>query len=255
MKKILILAAHAFLLLPVSCTVKEEREGCPCWLEIDVSACSRHDDVVYLKGWHGKESQMGDKVYLSDYPEIFVKKVNRGSISYRAYMGLNTSSASGNAIIIPEGCESDMLYAYAADINTEGEEAHDRIIPHKQFTAVSMKISGDVSGIAVDGNTSGFDVAEMAPVPGAFHIEKESDGSGEFMFRIPRQKDKELILHVIFDGTIRHTLQLGDIITKTGYDWAAEDLEDIYISINLTGIDTGIAVEVWKSGETYNFIS
>ena len=240
----------------LSCSVKEERDGCPCWLDIEVTACARHDDVVYLKGWHDGQSVIGDKVYLSDFPDIYEKTVPRGMVEYCAYCGINTSLVSGDTIVISEGNQSDRLYAYKTTVWADGEHAYDKIIPHKQFATVTVKINENKdssTSIKVNGNTSGFNVADMTPVAGRFSFDVERQPEGIYVFRIPRQLDKELFMELSRSGMTFSTIQLGDLITKTGYDWSATDLEDIYINIDTTDMDMPVIVDVWREGHEYDY--
>lgn len=257
MKRILKINYLLMTILSIySCTVKEDRDGCPCWLDIDVSACAHHSDVVYLKGWHGDSQVIGDKVYLSDFPEIYEKAVPRGMIDYTAYCGINTSLMSGDSVMIPEGNQSDRLYAYRSTVWADGEEAYDCIIPHKQFATVTVKMwdnDGEDTSIAVSGETAGFNVVEMKPVAGKFYFHAEKDESGLIIFRLPRQINKELLMSLEKNGKTSNVIQLGDLITQTGYDWSATDLEDVYIDISTTDMDAPILVEIWREGTSYDY--
>ena len=42
-------ATMMLLLILSSCSVKEDRDVCPCWLQIDLSTCSHYTDRVSLK--------------------------------------------------------------------------------------------------------------------------------------------------------------------------------------------------------------
>lgn len=252
--KMTAVLASAFTML--SCTVKEERDGCPCWLDINVSSCSRHSDVVYLKGTHEGTQVIGDKVYLSDFPDIYEKEVPRGMIEYSAFCGINTSLLSGDSVIIPEGNQSDRLYAYKTTVWADGENAYDEIVPHKQFATVTVKINekaGYNTGITISGETAGFNVVEMCPVAGEFTYSAEQDDNGTIVFRLPRQMNKELLMSLERNNSTFNVIQLGDLITQTGYDWSATDLEDVYININTTDMDSPIHVEIWREGQNYDY--
>lgn len=249
-----VLVASAISLL--SCSVKEDRDGCPCWLDIDVSACSRHSDVVYLKGWHKDEKVIGDKVYLSDFPDIYEKAVPRGMLEYTAYLGTDVSLLSGDSVLIPEGHQSDKLYAYRATVWAEGETAWDVIVPHKQFATVTVRINESVdedTGITILGETAGFNVADMTPVRGNFTYSTVRDENGLAVFRLPRQINKELTMSLTRDDDVITTLQLGDLITQAGYDWSATDLDDIFIDISSIGLDTPVTVSIWIEGNNYDY--
>ena len=49
-------------------------------------------------------------------------------------------------------------------------------------------------------------------------------------------------------------LPLGEYIRATGYNWSTEDLQDIYIMIDLVVGRLVISVDGWEDGVTFNFI-
>ena len=51
---------------------------------------------------------------------------------------------------------------------------------------------------------------------------------------LPVQMDGSLRLNVMaYDGTLLRSFALGEYILQSGYDWNAEDLEDIRIEVDI----------------------
>ena len=58
-RRVTYTATLMLLLILSSCSVKEDRDVCPCWLQIDLSTCSHYTDLVSLKGWTGERAVFG----------------------------------------------------------------------------------------------------------------------------------------------------------------------------------------------------
>ena len=238
----------------LSCSVKEDRDGCPCWLDIDLSGCERFTDMVSLKGWTADSNVLGDNVYKPDFDHLFEAEVPRGSVSYCASSGLEASLRSGMSVVIPEGAQSDMLYAYRADVITLGETAYDKVCLHKQYATVLMKFEDEstVRSITVRSDWNGLDLATLQPVRGTFSYTPAQSEDRTWSLRLPRQGDDSLTMEVTDLTTGRpETFDLGEIISKTGYDWTAEDLDDIYIGIDWARGEVSIRIEGWDPGHIY----
>lgn len=241
----------------LSCTVKEDRDVCPCWLDIDLSGCGRFTDMVSLKGWSSGNGVLGENVYRADYEQLYEAEVPRGQISYCASSELKTSLQSGMSVIIPEGEQSDRLYAYRADVITLGETAFDKVRLHKQFAAVTMKFEDESSDyhIVIRSGWNGMDLTTLKPTKGAFTFTPEPNKERIWYFRLPRQGDASIQMDVTTVKTGRtETFDLGGLIARTGYDWTAEDLDDIYIGIDYATADIKVTILPWKEGTSYNEI-
>ena len=76
MKRINIIPV-AILPFIVCCSVKEDRDGCPCWLQIDLSTCSHYAESVSLKGWTDSGSVFGVQVVKEDFAPDHEEEVPR----------------------------------------------------------------------------------------------------------------------------------------------------------------------------------
>ena len=119
------------LLILSSCSVKEDRDVCPCWLQIDLSTCSHYTDLVSLKGWTGERAVFGVHIPGEDFTQVHEEEVPRGMVSYCAHSLPGSYGLSGMIVVVPEGEQSPRLYAYRADVPAYGETASDRVSLHK----------------------------------------------------------------------------------------------------------------------------
>ena len=110
-------------------------------------------------------------------------------------------------------------------------------------------------GFLVEGGTCGFDLHTFAPVPGGFRWEgRTAEGERIVRFRIPRQSDDSLSLSLRHDGAPAGSYPLGEYIARLGYDWNAEELQDIYVTIDqVLGLVT-VSVSDWEDGAVFHLV-
>ena len=107
----------------------------------------------------------------------------------------------------------------------------------------------------VEGGTCGFDLHTFTPVPGGFRWEgRAAEGERIVRFRIPRQSDDSLSLSLRHDGAPAGSYPLGEYIARLGYDWHAEELQDIYVTIDqVLGLVT-VSVSDWEDGAVFHLV-
>ena len=254
---------HNFLLTDIllaaalcaGCSVKEDRTPCPCWLDIDVSLCERQGETVSLKGWNTQRPVFGERLHVADWPDCWEVTVPKGTIHYTAYTGFDRCLLSGQDMIIPEGEQCDELWAYHASVICEGEDARDRVVPHKQYATVTVKLTQEPEGkleTLVTSRSAGMSLEDLSPAMGLFRYLAPQNPEGLFTFRLPRQGDGSLEMELLRDGSHYETFALGELIARTGYDWTAEDLDDIFIGVDFYRSQVTIEITGWEQGFIYD---
>ena len=220
----------------VSCSVKEDRGDCPCWLTVEA------DNTVSVNGWFGTRS-------------LF--KVNGGFIDKKVPRGLVDVVANIGSFSAPEGQQMDSLFARRIPVDTDGESAFARVTLCKNFATIELDFKDEDDGRTVydllaTGTVSGADARTLEPVKGPFSCVPEpvTDGRG-YAFRVPRQKDESLRLELSNNGSPVETIDLGYLIAKTGFDWKAESLGDIAILCDLPAHTFTITVKDWDGPVTF----
>ena len=197
----------------VSCSVKEDRGDCPCYLTVDA------ERAVSVDGWFGTRSLFN---------------VNGGFVDRQVPRGIVDIVASHGRFSVPEGQQMDSLATIELDFKDEDDGRTD----------YDLLATGTISGV---------DVRSLNPVEGSFSFvpEPNTDGRG-YAFRVPRQKDETLKLLLSKDGNIVETIDLGHLIAKTGFDWKAESLGDIAILCDLPAHTFTITVKDWDGPVIFN---
>ena len=221
-----------------SCSVKEDRSDCPCWITVTAR------ETTSLSAWYGSQ--------------IILDNHSGGLVDHMAPRGIVDIVASEGNFTAPEGEQMGELFAQLQHLDTDGEFASTGIELKKQFATVSLDFKdGDDGRIGYDlivvGNVSGADIHTLAPVEGVFRCVPIpiTDGRG-YAFRSPRQKDESLTLLLQSEGDTVDTLPLGELIRKAGFDWKRESLGDVAILCDIPARTFTITVMEWDGPVVLN---
>lgn len=242
--------------LTISCSVKENREPCPCYLEILFPERDVVTRSVDVGGWNSK-FVFSENIDLSKYPEGYLCAVERQSLVVSACTGRDAAGQDGRKVVIPFGSQSDSLYAFYREVDCTGEDASCEVRFYKQFATVNVDIRKSVAEMAkysvkVSGNTCGFDLLSFVPVIGPFEctaVPVKNDIA--FRFRVPRQTDNSMSVQLYKDGSDAGEFALGRLIERMGYNWLDDDLKDVYVTIDHVSATLFIRVEGWEYVEEF----
>ena len=285
MNRLLFVMWMAGMLLLSSCSVKEDRSGCPCWMTVDLSKVAesrwkspeRQSSTEYQMVTKSLESRqhIAESVVLRlrgnsdedevDYAFKMTETVNTevGALEYevpRGAVGVSVigmpdrvghdgiAGYDGDEIRIPVGEQMDSLYGFFRMFYTRCESVLCNVELHKEFCIVSFTLGDDgyISpyDLEVWGNVAGVSPWDLMPLEGDFRF-APSQEDGVYRVRVPRQVDNSLELVMLEDSEIVDRLPLGEYITRSGYDWAAEDLADVHIALDMEKQQVMITVSGW----------
>ena len=260
MERILLPASlAAFFVACVACTVKEDRNPCPCNLTVSFLDPETNGPVELL-GWDS-EMVFRERVHIENNRSEWRKSVRKGIFTLSVYNGSADSSIqTGHEIRIPLKCQADSLYAYYKRIDATGDFAHAEVLLRKQFATVFLDFqkSEDVlraCRFLVEGNTCGFDILDHSPIVGPFSFEPiPVIGETVVTFRIPRQADDSLAIIIQSEDAPSARYSIGEDIRRAGYNWKAEELQDIYLSIDLVRGLVDLQVANWEDGTEFPLV-
>lgn len=216
-----------------SCSVKEDRSDCPCWLTV---RASYPNEVV--SAWYGTQS-----IFQDEDGQQVDRPVPRGTVD------LVTSRGS---FTVTEGHQMDELFATLTHVDTRAEEVEVIPVLNKQFARVYLEFIDTEDGrvphtLEVHGNVKGADKRTLQPVSGVFRCTPEESADGGCEMRIPRQKDDSLVLRRFdSEGGEFVPIPLGEIIRKAGFDWTQESLGDISVRADIPAMTFQITVMDWE---------
>ena len=293
MNRLLFVMWMSGMLFLSSCSIKEDRDVCPCWMTVDLSdvAESRwkspevqsnieHQDVT--KSLESRQ-HIAESVVLRlrgnsdedevDYAFKMTETVNTevGALEYevpRGAVGVSAvalgrdfstplrsarndrlqSGNYGDEIRIPVGEQMDSLYGFFKMYHTRCESVRSEVKLHKEFCTVSFTLVDEhyesPYDIEVRGNVSGVSPWDLVPVSGAFKYAPVAE-EGVYRVRVPRQVDASLEMVMLSNQEIVSRFPLGEYIIRSGYDWAAKDLSDVSVALDLEKQQVMVTVSGW----------
>ena len=252
-----ILAAGAALLVS-ACTIKENREPCPCTLRVSFADRDRIPSRVGLVGF--EDSQVfSEHVNVADHDPWWVKAVPKGMLSLAAFQG-SPNLTVGHLALIRPGNQADSLYACHREVDATGETAYAEVAFGKQFATVFVDLKKTAEQLRdfqfrVESGTCGTDLLTFKPVSGDFRFDPvPAPGERVVTFRLPRQGDDRLTFSLRFREESGRSFPLGAYIARMGYNWDADELQDIYIVIDLVLETLSISVSDWEEGAVFHLI-
>ena len=232
MNRLLFVMWMAGMLFLSSCSIKEDRDRCPCWMTVDLSdvAESRwespekqsnieHQDVTKsLKS----RSNVAENILLRlrgnsdedainyEYQVTEAVRADAGALEYEVPRGAVGVSAvalgreipgragyAGDEIRIHVGEQMDSLYGFFKMYHTRCESVLCDVDLHKEFCTVSFTLGKDgytsPYDIEVWGNVAGVSAWNLLPVQGDFRYAPVQK-NGMYQVRVPRQEDNSLEL-------------------------------------------------------------
>lgn len=257
----LVTASVAAIFLLCSCDIREDRVDCPCYLTLDwsqVDCRSMLDDGFDVISWgvsaaDGSWQQCGDNPLetLDPFTEI---EVPRDTVSVIALCGAAADPVNG--VTVEEGQEFPHLYFYCREVDATGMMARDTVTLHREHAGLYLymrNVMQSGAGYTVTGTIAGCGPSGH-PVPGPFSVRVPVDSRGLGSVVIPRQVDGSLRLNVSYAGEVVWSLAIGEYILQSGYDWTAENLEDIVMEIDYYQTKVVVSMEQWKKTLTFDVV-
>ena len=234
-----------------SCSIKEDREICPCYLTV-----VRPDSEAGLRGevfWYlaAGDYSIGGKIEDGER-EVCDIEVPREVLRLIAVSGMTGELSINGGLRIEAGNDCPPVFYYKTDLDARCNSLRDTIHLHKNYCNVS--IEGDISSdftYMLSGSSCGFDW-EGNILQGSFRAPFREEGS-VLCCRAPRQADSSLRLDVYQGLEMVRSFPIGEMIVQSGYDWSAEDLEDIEITLDYTGTQVTFTVNGWQHQLTFYY--
>lgn len=241
-----------------SCSVKEDRTPCPGLLEIGLDSCLAVTTGVRLDGWNASGDLFSCRSELSERggnTERFA--VPKGELGYCAWCGVERygEDVRGLRYEIPTGRQAEPLWACArTGLLMQGERLRSEAALHRQHCLLTLRLSGFQDArlpgllVTVGSGTSGMDLRDLSPIAGTFRVSGSPDAEGAISFLIPRQGYGDLRAEVYDEGRLSSSADLSAALDTMGYDWTAEDLGDITLTLTASSSGGGLVIGPWDDG-------
>ena len=245
-----VLAAACVL----SCSVKEDRSGAPCYLTVhldDADPDDVHVTAVVITS-HQEAMVSRDTLVIKEHvPQGFDIRMPRGWNRLAALAGNVHSVVRDASVVVPEGRNFDRLWIHRSELDCNWDTEHDFVKFTKEHTEIEIRPLHPVAGyypydMRLRSSTCGVALYERMPVDGKFSAYASRNRDGTLTAVLPRQQDDSMVLDILRpDGTIEISFQLGRMIAATGFDWWAENLDDITVTIDYASMDLSVKIKGW----------
>ena len=245
------------VVMSVACSVKENRHDCPCKLVLDLSEI----DTSLVKSLNILAVCDGNAVYTdyvsaSDFDKEYICDVPHGDLRLNVWCVSKERIDNELGVVIPYGCECPVLYMNSFMIDTWGESCREVVHMHKNYCRLTVVVEGvddPPYSLTFKGNVDGYKLNGF-PSEGDFACVAYPGEEGKLQAGLPRQLDDSLVLEVDDGSTVLKTFALGEYIIKGGYDWTAEELQDLTVTLDYQITYIKIAISSWDNEYFYNVI-
>lgn len=253
-----ILLTAVLIVACTSCSVREDRSGCPCILTLDVSDCPRFGADLSIKVWSDGEENFSGIIRSAEHPSGWSCRTGRNTAEYFACIPLGTMVSDRHSIKTAPGNQADSIFAYGKILSTRDETVLDKVFLHKHHMQLDVVFAKDGTGrsgvgqVSVNADFNGLSLPSMEPLEGEYSF-KTVPEEGRCRIRLPRQGDGSITMDVTAeDGSSLATVDVGSLLDKAGYSWDSVDLADV--ELDLSEIEVGIAITVtgWEDGVSYS---
>lgn len=271
------LATVFFFVSLLCCSVKEDRDSCPCSLRFDLSEAFKDSDgtlTMVIKGPDGfvycdtlKAAEKLAGTYSAGDDSLYTVLVPRKELTVDFY---SPYGALKNPL---EGYRPDKTCApvwhWSEVLTAEGELVERKVRPHKDYCRLTVEIAGDpgvrlpyellfvsnVNGYLPGGRLSeGMFVERVTPDK---PDKMAASTAGVCSVNLLRQKDTSLMMEIVPEGQSAVSLRsfaLGEYLKAADYDWTLSDLEDISITLDFASTTVVISTDKWTRRLEFNVV-
>lgn len=242
-----------------SCSVKEDRSLCPCYVDMIVDEFVRDGFSSGTVAFSSDGFDFRDDILLADHVGGgYTVAVPRSFVKAACVCGLDRSHISGNCISIPEGEASDPIMSYRESFLPRGDEHLLYAVPHKQYCRIDLILENPMEdypyAFRVRSDCSGLDIFDLQPVRGSFDTSVYANALGEYSTLLLRQSpESELFLDVLLpvsgsvsDWELQYTVSLSDALEAVSYDWTKEDLDDVSLTVDYARAEVTVEISEWE---------
>ena len=223
-KNAITCAAAALLLLP-SCSVKEDRQPCPCWLTVVLDDASRTAPDVKVLLMRVNERLLSESVSPKEEYETF-----------------------------RHGEQIDTIWSHTDVVDCRDEFARDTAALHRQFAVARLVLKAtpeedDGRLYSVETSCGGLDLQSSSPTKGGWGMRLVMGGTSGCVFSVPRMRPEDrFVIRISNPDGDDDEVDIQAILQDIGYSWSKRDLDDMVIALDYARGTVDITVLPWEDG-------
>ena len=248
----------AIVTASASCSLKEDRDGCPCHLIIGLdNAVGNGNADIFI--FQDGEEVLTDNVVPADYPEGYRHEAGRRPASVTVIQGLKENIIHEGRLVIKNGNDADRLFLYNETLQCGSETVRAVADLHQNWTTLEISLAAEAGEdspagnvrIDISGGICGMDLRNGSPVRGDFQcIARLADsGFAVYAVNLPRQisSEDEILIAVSRNGKELFSCDISEAISRTGFDWSKPDLDDIRLRLDYISALFDVEIAEWET--------
>lgn len=256
MKRLYLLAVAAAL--SSACTVKEERSGCPCLLNLDfdeVIEAGRYEEAVATVGPSPDLLIEQELLEMEPYRGVgYEVSVPRRMILTSVVCGCEENLFSSTSVRV----DTSPVMAFAGSVECADDREQILVKLHKQFCNITLVLEGFHSAeefpyeIRITAPTNSLSLYDLKPCGGPF----SATVKGDLNVNVPRQDPKATITVGLYEdgGEPLFESDISAKLAALGYDWTAVNLADAVVVIDYSHLDCSVEILPWEENGQYRQI-
>ncbi len=246
------------LIMASSCSVKEDRSPCPCWLTVDGTDAFRVSDSHSLRIWSADGELLSEELTQPAPSSVLEYTVPRGTVTVSVHSGPLAGREEEGKVFFPDNLPADTLWAHASAVDCRGEEARDTVRMRRQFAKVTLRpregswSASGVRSMEVATSCGGLDLRTLEPLSGGWGMPLDVADDTEAVFFVPRLRPEGRFALLADTGGGTEERDLQAALRQIGYDWRKADLDDIVLTIDGSLCVVEVTLEPWKGGDEYD---
>ena len=244
------------LIVCAGCSVKEDRDLCPCQLVLDfceVDTALIRTVEIEITSEDGYMHQ--DYVETAGYGNGYLVEVPRRQLQLCVWNG-REGYESDDGLRIPYGREAPEVYFHSSAIDAGCEQFREVVRMRKNHCRLTMLLKGEEVTpveISLHGNIDGY-TADGRPSKGRFKCSSKVGADACCSGVLPRQTDESLVMELEDGSGVLKRFAIGEYIAESGYDWNAPDLEDLFIELDFAVTHLTLVIQGWEKEHKFDVV-
>lgn len=250
------------LAVSASCSIKEDRRVCPCYLSLDISEAAMKGEharalVTLVSGSLLSQESLLTQDYLEADYEVTVP---RREVSASCVIGHDDLWWRSDTLMPPSGLEWGPVLLARSTEDCDDDLRHVKMSFHKEYCKVSFLLVGvsDPEAYPFDirlrANSNALRMRDRRPLDGRYTVFARPSNTALFTVLMPRQAENEVAVDLLWHSE-EHRYALDDLVTSIDlgrelaaqrYDWEKDDLDDIYVTIDVVRASASISIREWE---------
>lgn len=241
----------------LTCAMKscifEDRSDCPACLFLDFSGTPEEVSCINLFLMQENGTVRTDTVFREEFGNSYKISVRKGTVGIAAFGNVEEMIFSDGYITAP-GNDADNLYTCFMQAPYGGDFNYDTVRVTKNNIGLHIRVKGKTSdrlSVLVESSSVGYGLdggiieGEFRHFPDTVSLPSGKDSHYGFFARVTRQKNADLMLHLLSGGNVLTSVSLSECLTEAGIDMNAPVLEDLYLNLDISALTLTVSTVGW----------